>query len=186
MMRKRFRAHRAALPASAVAQRSQALGERLLALDALASAECVALFWPIEHHHEVDLRGVDAALRERGISLAYPAIDPQTRVMTFHLVADPQSLTLSELGFLAPSLSSPMAEHLDVVLVPGLAFDPQGYRIGYGGGFYDQALPSHCPPALAIGVAFDFQLAADIPFEPCDVTVDVIVTDRRVLPVTAP
>ena len=72
---------------------------------------------------------------------------------------------------------------LDIVIVPGLAFDPQGYRIGYGGGFYDRTLPKWCPPAIAIGVAFDLQLASEVPREPWDIPVDLIVTDQRVLTV---
>ena len=144
-------------------------------------ARRVALFWPIVAKNEVDLRNVDAALRERDVKLAYPAIDAE-RVMRFHVVSDRAQLTPCELGFMAPPLEAPVAEELDVVIVPGIAFDPKGYRIGYGGGFYDQALPTVRPPALAIGVAFDFQLAADVPYDDTyDVPVDTIVTDRREL-----
>lgn len=179
LMRRRFRGQRASLPTSAVAARSAALCERLLDTPEMAFAERVALFWPIEHFKEVDLRSVDAALRARGSEVAYPEIDPETRVMTFRLVADALALAPCELGFLAPPPSAPLADILDVVVVPGIAFDPQGYRIGYGAGFYDQALPTVRPPATAIGVAFDFQLAADVPFVEHDVPVDVIITDRR-------
>src|SRR5690606_35199221 len=144
-----------ALPGSAVAERSRALCERLLANDALVAARRVALFWPIVAKNEVDLRSVDAALRERDVTLAYPAIDAD-RVMRFHVVSDRGQLTPCALGFMAPPRDAPVADALDVVIVPGIAFDAKGYRIGYGGGFYDQALPTVCPPALAIGVAFDF------------------------------
>ena len=68
-----------------------------------------------------------------------------------------------------------------MILVPGVAFDARGFRIGYGGGFYDRALPRYRPPARAIGVAFDFQLAAEIPNADHDVPVDRVVTDVRVL-----
>lgn len=185
LMRRRFRGQRASIPTSAVAARSAALCARLLEAPEMASATGVALFWPIERFKEVDLRSVDASLRARDRRVAYPEIDPETRVMTFRFVDDPLSLSPCELGFFAPPASAAVATQLDVVVVPGIAFDPQGYRIGYGAGFYDQSLPTVCPPAIAIGVAFDFQLAADIPFAEHDVPVDVIITDRRRLDVKA-
>ncbi len=179
LMRKRFKSHRGSLPRAAVVARSAALCERLLASEELGRARHVALFWPIERFNEVDLRSVDAALRERAVVLAYPCIPVETREMTFRRVNDPSELSLCELGFMAPPESAPVVEPLDVVVVPGLAFDPRGYRIGYGGGFYDQALARVRPPAIALGVAFDFQLAADVPFSERDVPVDIVMTDRR-------
>ena len=65
--------------------------------------------------------------------------------------------------------------------MPGLAFDDRGYRIGYGAGFYDRALPRYSPPAISVGVAFDFQLAVDIPASGDDVPVHWVLTDRRTL-----
>jgi 5-formyltetrahydrofolate cyclo-ligase len=56
---------------------------RLAELPELAQAQAVALFYPMERRHEVDLRALDATLRGRGARLVYPAIDPETRVMTF-------------------------------------------------------------------------------------------------------
>ncbi|HVY49722.1 MAG TPA: 5-formyltetrahydrofolate cyclo-ligase, partial [Minicystis sp.] len=56
-----------------------------------------------------------------------------------------------------------------------------GYRLGYGAGYYDRALPRVRPPALAVGVAFSFQLVADLPVTEHDVPVDLVVTDDRVL-----
>jgi 5-formyltetrahydrofolate cyclo-ligase len=182
LMRRRFRSRRAGLPANAVAERSAAIVERLMAHETVAAARAVALFWPIERHKEVDLRQVDARLRERGCAVAYPEIDPQTDVMTFRL-ATPDAMLATAMGFLAPPPSAPEAPSLDVVVVPGIAFDPQGYRIGYGAGYYDRALPRYCPPAVPIGVAFDFQLATDLPRTEHDVPVACIVTDRRRLDV---
>ena len=70
-------------------------------------------------------------------------------------------------------------QDVDVVLVPGLAFDPKGQRLGYGQGFYDRLL-LHMR-ALRVGLAFDFQLLAEVPSFPHDLPVDCVVTDHRVL-----
>src|SRR5580658_2364531 len=75
-IRKRQRGLRKTTPASACAERSTRIVERLEELPAVRAAGKVALFWPIEERHEVDLRSFDALLRARGVLVAYPAILP--------------------------------------------------------------------------------------------------------------
>jgi 5-formyltetrahydrofolate cyclo-ligase len=89
-------------------------------------------------------------------------------------------------GFPEPSADAPRAEAdaIDLVIVPGLAFDPRGHRIGYGAGFYDRFLApsarlSGATPTRAVGVCFDFQVLAEVPTSPEDVAVAVVVTDKR-------
>lgn len=69
---------------------------------------------------------------------------------------------------------------IDVVLVPAVAFDRRGYRIGYGGGYYDRFLPG-CTQAARIGAAFACQVMEEVPVERYDVTMDCIVTEEEVL-----
>lgn len=66
---------------------------------------------------------------------------------------------------------------VDVVLVPGLAFTADGWRLGQGGGWYDRFLPMLRPDAVKVGVAFAAQIATALPVEPHDVAVDVVVTE---------
>jgi len=188
-LRKRARGLRSATPADACLERSARIIARLLDLEVLRAARTVALFWPMEARHEVDLRPLDEALRARGVRVAYPAIEPaplgdaRPRLMTFHFVDDPASLVERDLGFAEPSLEAPVVPadlgELDVVVVPALALDPTGQRIGYGGGYYDRALEG--TRVAKVGVIFDFQLLPEVPATPGDVAVDWIVTDRRVL-----
>ncbi len=147
----------------------------------MANARSVSLFWPIEDRHEVDLRPLDAALRARGVRVAYPGVDPETRAMTFRFVSDPDAMEEQSFGFREPSLREPEARtgELDVIVVPALAIDPRGHRIGYGAGYYDAALPRYTPPATTVAVAFDFQLVAEVPESPVDVPVAWLVTDAR-------
>ena len=179
MMRRRFRGLRASMPAHILEARSQAICERLL--EQVASARVVALFWPIERHHEVDLRAADQKLRVAGTIVVYPSIDQESNLMTFRVVTDTACLEERGLGFAEPPPDAPVPERIDVIVVPGIAFDAAGHRIGYGAGYYDRALPVFRPPARAIGVAFDFQLAADVPHDESDVAVDLVVTDRQLL-----
>jgi 5-formyltetrahydrofolate cyclo-ligase len=186
MMRKRARALRGSMPSQALAARSARICERLLDLASFRGKPRVALFWPIEGRNEVDLRSIDVELRRRGGSIHYPSIDPEDRRMCFRLVSDVAELVDRGMRFCEPPPQAPEAEALDVIVVPGLMFDARGYRIGYGGGYYDRTLPAHCPPATAIGVAYDFQLAADVPNTEGDVPVDALVTDSRVIRAGSP
>jgi 5-formyltetrahydrofolate cyclo-ligase len=184
-LRKRARALRNAIPHEAILARSRRITLALEALPAIAAAARVALFYPIEGRNEVDLTALDSSLRARGVRVAYPAIDPDTRDMTFRFVADPEAMQERGLGFCEPAPADEEASALDVIIVPALHLDPQGHRIGYGAGYYDRALPRYCPPARAIGVAFDFQLIAEVPTTEGDVALSTVVTDARVIAVDA-
>jgi len=188
-IRKRLRGLRKTTPASACAERSARIVTHLEELAAVRAAKSVALFWPIEERHEVDLRGLDASLRARGVRVAYPTI-LSTQAMVFRFVDDPVKMTMHELGFLAPRESEDgegdvawgEAKDLDVIVAPAIAIDPAGHRIGYGAGYYDRAL-EHAT-AVTVGVAFDFQLVVEVPATATDVPVEWVVTDRRVLHVS--
>lgn len=184
-LRKRMRALRRTLPSSACAERSARIVERLGTIEPFARARSVGLFWPIEDRHEVDLRPLDAALRARGVRVAYPGVEPDAGAMTFRFVVDPDRMEPQGFGFREPSLGEPEVRpgELDAIVVPALAVDPRGHRIGYGAGYYDRALPRFSPPAISIAVAFDFQLVAETPDTSLDVPVAWVVTDNRTLAV---
>lgn len=183
-LRKRMRALRKALPPSACALRSAKIAERVAELEPVVRARSVCLFWPIEDRHEVDLRPLDATVRARGARVAYPAVDRETGSMTFRYVSDPEAMEEQGFGFREPKAGEPEARpgEIDVVIVPALALDPRGHRVGYGAGYYDRALPHYAPPAFTVAVAFDFQLIAEVPDSAADVRVAWVVTDARSFP----
>lgn len=185
-IRQRMKALRASIPSPQRAEKSQAIVRALLELPEVRDARAVALFWPLEERGEVDLRELDAALRARGVRVYYPVQEPGDGGAFFTGFRLTESLTdLAERGsrFLEPPPTSPLGARgdVDVVVVPALAVDAAGQRTGYGAGYYDATLADVCPPALAVIVAFDFQLLAELPVEPHDVAGDIVVTDRRVL-----
>jgi 5-formyltetrahydrofolate cyclo-ligase len=103
--------------------------------------------------------------------------------MTFRFVDDVTTMDERGFGFAEPTPESPEAtlRELDVVIVPALALDPTGHRIGYGAGYYDRALEG--TSVLKVGVIFDFQLISEVPATEGDVPVDWVVTDARTLKV---
>ncbi len=180
-LRKRMRAIRKAATPESCAARSARIVDGLLGLPFVRDARAVALFWPIEGRNEVDLRALDATLRGRGLQVAYPSIDPERGEMRMRFVEDPGAMAERGRGFREPSPEIPLAVGLEVIVVPALAVDPAGHRIGYGAGWYDRTLPVYCPPAIAVAVAYDYQVMVDIPFTERDVRTAWVVTDGRTL-----
>lgn len=181
MLRKRAKGLRGSVPEAALQKRSAAIVERVLAVPWVRSAKRVALFYPMLQRHEVDLRALDAVLRAEGKTIGYPAIHPETKTMTFRDPGDPQTMEVRGMLAAEPAQDAPHVDELDVIIVPALLVDPRGYRLGYGAGFYDRTLPNFCPPAKSICVAYDFQVAADLPTNATDIACDMVITDARVL-----
>ena len=85
------------------------------------------------------------------------------------------------MGISEPSTPPLPQEEIELFLVPGVAFDSEGYRLGMGGGFYDRVLSKKGRWQMALGVAYDFQLLEALPRDWWDKQVDLIVTERRML-----
>ncbi len=189
-LRARMRALRAAHPEKVRAERSARLVERIVALPEFAGAGAIALFASLLDGGEVDLRALDEAARLAKKRVFYPTVERKgERDFTALAEAvDPSDLAARGRRFAEPPEGAPRAERgdVDLVIVPALAVAATGHRLGYGGGFYDALLPDFCPPAVAVAVAFDFQLVAELPVEPHDVPCSVVVTDTRTLVVSTP
>lgn len=187
-IRSRMRAVRAAIPASALAERSRRIVDALRALPAITEARSLALFWPMTKKKEVDLRELDAWARAQGKRIFYPFMDPvEGGYRTgFRRVDSPELLADRGRGFHEPppELDAASKGEVDAVVVPALAVSTSGHRVGYGAGFYDSALPDVCPPAQAITVAFGFQLLMEVPYAEHDFRSAWVLTDERTVEVT--
>lgn len=169
---------RAALPPALRAQMGRAVAERVLALPAYTA--CGMLFSYVSVRQEVDTRAlIRAALRD-GKRVAVPRCEGKR--MVFYVIDSLDALLYGGFGLLEPPPGGETArpDARSLCLVPGLAFDGGGARIGYGGGFYDRFLPAF--PGLSAGLCYSPLLAdAPLPVEPHDCRVDLVVTDRNVL-----
>lgn len=138
---------------------------------------------------EVDVRPLAAALHDRGCSLFWPRCDWRTRAMTpvgrsADAEAEPflPAIERRRHGVPEPTADGPAIDpaELDLVVVPGVAFDRAGNRLGRGGGFYDRFLP-RCPGAFLLGVGFAEQMVETMPAEAHDRPVDGVATDAGVM-----
>jgi len=127
--------------------------------------------------HEVDLLLLHALLPNHHFH--YPLVTKATE-MEFHLVNDPSSLVEGKFGILEPRpmVNPPViAGDLDLFLIPGLAFDLRGNRLGQGGGFYDRFL-TNTPHAIRIGITLASQVLPELAAEPHDQKMQYLLTER--------
>ena len=125
--------------------------------------------------------------RERGARIAWPRIDDGGRPrLRLHLATGSSSLRPGRFGIPEPDAASleVAAGEVALMIVPGLAFDRAGHRLGFGGGYYDELLRGEAGaprPTFVIGLGYDFQLVDDCPANDRDARVDCVVTDARVV-----
>jgi 5-formyltetrahydrofolate cyclo-ligase len=170
---------RAALSPDERARRSLAAVEQLLGIPELARAQTIAGFMATAA--EIDPREALSAFQRRGASVVYPRVHADARPrLRFHRLAgaEPQP---GAYGLLEPPAECPevAVDAIDLFLVPGLAFDAEGGRLGHGGGYYDEV--GGVARGWLVGVGFDFQLVERCPTGPDDVPMDYVVTDGRVV-----
>jgi len=182
-IRQRMQALRKGHSDAALAARNGRLVARLLESEPVQNARSVALFWPMDGRREVDLRALDSDLRCRGVRLFYPFMEalPEGGFATgFREVKQVAELSDQGHGFLEPVSDAYVATRgdVDLVLVPALAADTRGHRVGYGAGYYDATLSDVSPPAKSIIVIYQFQMMAELPTEPHDVPCSWVFTDE--------
>ncbi len=178
------------------AQLSAAVTARLEALPELVAASVaggtVAGFVALPARGEVDPAAALAASHARGTRVALPRVSAVPPRLRFHDVDpnDPGALASGLYGLREPTAAAPeiAVESIDVMLLPGLAFDRAGRRLGYGGGYYDEAAGRlrAAGRGFLVGLAYDFQLVDRCPAGDADVSVDCVVTDRQVVRCTRP
>lgn len=180
LLRKRMRQLRGSVPAEARARRSAELAARVVALPCWQRARTVALYAPMPGEFDTAALLEDAVAHGRDVAL--PVVGDE-RVLTFRwLVRGGERFPTetSAFGIDEPTAAAPAADlaGLDVVIVPALAMDPRGHRLGFGRALYDNTL-TRMTAATRVATVFAFQMIAEVPDEPHDQRVHYIVTDRE-------
>jgi 5-formyltetrahydrofolate cyclo-ligase len=177
-LRQEIVARRDAVASADRVERSLRIVDRLLALPEVASARGGMAYWSFGSEVETD------TLVERwvaaGVRVALPRITGDAIEAVAYRPGD--RVRETSFGAMEPSEGDVLApDEIDVVVVPGVAFDRAGHRVGYGGGFYDRFLPRTRPSALAVAVAFGLQVVEEVPRGGGDRGVDVVVTENEVI-----
>ncbi len=180
-LRAEWRDHLRQLDEAQIKSRSRAAAERLCGLEAFDRAGAVMIFLPLRH--EVDATPIAVRAWQQGKTVAVPLVGYEQRHMIaveIHSLSEP--MDVDAYGLRTPASRNPVpVEQIGLVVVPGLAFDDRGSRLGRGGGFYDRFLSQPGFAGTTCGFAFDEQVIQTVPTTDTDVRLDMLVTDRRVL-----
>ncbi len=178
------RSAREALDSAGRTKASSEAAHNLLALPELQDATLLLTYSALPA--EIDPLPAVCTLRDRGVRIAYPRIESPGSLGVYG-VARESDLVPGPFGLAEPREGTPALEpdSIDAVIIPGIAFDRGGTRVGYGGGYYDRLLPHLRPDCVRIGLAFDEQVLSGLPAEPHDASVHLIVTQTRVIRTSA-
>ena len=170
-LRREMVAKRAALGDEAHAGLSAGIVGHLLT--ALPAPQVVAFCWPIKH--EPDVRAVVAHWEALGARAALPVVVAEAAPLAFRLWTPDTKLAPDRYGIPTP-ISGDFIQP-DLILLPLNGFDAAGYRLGYGGGYFDRTLAALSPRPLAVGVGFEVNRLPSIRPESHDQRLDWIVTE---------
>ena len=163
-------------------ERSREIGKRLFRTPEFKHAKTVMFY--VSTGSEVVTESLIRDAIKIGKSVSVPVVQTKDHSLQVCELHDcDKDLVPGAYGILEPKMDCrrPVpADTIDLVIVPGIAFDLKGIRIGYGKGFYDKLLPS-MPEARILGLAYDFQLLPELPQEDHDVRVDKIITESGVI-----
>ena len=174
---------RRGLSASERQLRSRLIIAHCRSLAGFSSAEVVCTY--VNFRDEVETVELIDALLLEGRRVVVPIHEHgASQPLLFAEIRSRSEMVPNHFGILQPPREAarlvPTAA-IPLFLVPGLAFDPAGRRLGYGLGFYDRAFADAAAGALKVGLAFELQILESVPADPHDVPMDVVVTEDRVL-----
>lgn len=180
------------------AARAEAYARRKLAFAARSPGDCAVLIDVLAEHRGAVLAGYMPMRTEidclpamvahlaagQGGRVGVPVIPGAAQPLRFHEWSPTARMVEGTFKALIPEGGAELVP--TVLIVPLLAFDRRGYRLGYGGGFYDRTLEGLRArgPVTAIGFAFAAQEVGEVPIEPTDQKLDLIVTERGILPLS--
>ncbi|SHE93009.1 5-formyltetrahydrofolate cyclo-ligase [Desulfofundulus australicus DSM 11792] len=174
---------RGSLSPGEVAEKSKRILRRVLSLEEFQRARTLMAY--VDFRNEVQTGALIMESMARGKRVAVPLTDVASKRLVPSLLLDfPGDLAPGTWDILEPRpecLRPLEPEELDLVIVPGVAFDLQGNRLGYGGGFYDRFLPRTRPDTVWLALAFEVQIRPHILTGPHDCPVHILVTEERVV-----
>jgi len=177
--RTRLRAERDAMSVAGRAAAGKALGGHLRQLLAGrfggAKDQILSAYWPIKG--EPDLRPLMAELHGAGVNVTLPVVEMKAAPLAFRRWTPQTRMVRGDWNILVPP---PNADRLipQITLAPCVGWDGEGYRLGYGGGYFDRTLAALRPRPFTIGIGFHAARLATIYPQPHDIPLDVVLTER--------
>jgi len=169
-----------------VIKKSKIIGEKLFSLSAFKEAQTVLFY--VSFRNEVETYSLIEKSLFLGKRIVLPRVNRENKELALYEIHNLEELNLGAWGIPEPDPEKTKIvplEEIDAVIVPGVVFDENGNRIGYGGGYYDRLLSKiykmRKDKVVFIGLSFDFQVKKRIPQETSDVKVNFLLTEKRSL-----
>ncbi len=177
ILRRKLLTQRDSIEAAQKKQWDAAINEALRRHEWFLQAQMIFAYYPINSEPDI-LPALEYALRQKK-QIALPRCDTQTRSMQFYPVQSLHSLPVGAYGIPAPEGEEYIpAKHAQLVIVPGISFDDAGYRLGYGGGYYDRFFARYSG-LRTLGVCYKKMMQAQLPKDEKDIAVLSVLTEQR-------
>jgi len=161
-------------------EKSKLIHNQLLQEQAIHNANVIGV--TLSEFPEVETWELIEHLWSAGKTVVVPKCEPKTRTMTFYKITSFEQLenVYMHLSEPIPHLTTKVAkEQIDCLIVPGLAYDRRGFRLGFGGGYYDRFLSDFVKPTISL--AFHMQVVEKIPADDYDVPIEKIITENEII-----
>ncbi len=174
-----------------VCKKSKQIGEKVLARPEFTAAQVVMFYYSMRN--EVYTPELLRQAQALGKKVCLPIVSTRRGLLVSRVDNIKTDLVPGSFGIMEPKPEESKLippNDVDLILVPGVVFDEGGYRLGYGGGYYDrlaaqcfakQGRPKHYPRPFLIGLAYEFQVLQEIPHQKHDVCLDAIITESRLI-----
>lgn len=176
-LRQAIRTQKRSMTQEEISEKSKKIFEKLEQLAVWKDTECIFAY--VSYNQEVETRSRLEAWIKEGKRVALPKVIGEE--MQFYFIEDMKQLESGYQGILEPKSSACANGASGIMLMPGLAFDQEYHRLGYGGGFYDRYLNRyHQSQLYKIALAYQFQIVEKVPTEAFDYLVDRIITEENI------
>lgn len=179
-LREEYKSLRNQFDLDIVESKSKIIVKKIIESNFYAEAKNIMVYIP--HKKEVNIRNfIDIAWRENK-KILVPKTDSIEKKMNPYVIKSWEDLKIGNYNIYEPKTYNKtpfLIDEIDVILVPGIIFAKDGYRIGYGGGFYDRFFSRINNIPIIVGVAYDFQVLDSIPFDKYDYSMNLIITEKQ-------
>lgn len=177
-IRSAVKAKRRMLTPEQINEWSGRITEHILSLDCYRHAGTVMSY--LSAFKEPSTGGIISHMFKDNKSIVVPVTDTDTFTITPSYLTSPDKLVRGAYGIMEPAeCIKARISDIDLALIPGIAFDTSGARIGFGKGYYDRFLSAFS--GIKAGLCYDFQLLGYVPSSPHDIKMDIIITEKRIL-----
>lgn len=184
ILRTKIKNLRKSMDTREIAEKNEKIRENLSKIEAVKNAKNILIY--VSYGREVDTKELINDFFDAGKNVFVPkVIDLENGLMIFFKIDSLEDLKKGTMGILEPKkecvkLTESLIDDEYIIIMPGLAFDKKGHRLGYGGGFYDR-FNARIQRIFKVALCFNYQVLEDVSIDEYDINVDMIVTDKEII-----